>query len=140
MNEVISHAAQKGLDPVPVRTVAAPADGELIPMNEIPDPVFSSGQLGKCVGILPENGSIYSPCDGTLVSIAETRHAVTVRSDEGGEYLLHVGLDTVKLGGRGFTVLVREGERVSRMQKLMEADLDLIRKSGYSTMVIVVKL
>ena len=120
--------------------ILAPADGELIPMEEIPDPVFSGGQLGSCIGILPENGSIYSPCSGTVVSIAQTRHAITIRADEGDEYLLHVGIDTVKLGGRGFTVFVREGAHVSRLQKLMEADLDLIRENDYSTVVVMVKL
>ena len=122
------------------RTVLAPADGELIAMNEIPDPVFSSGQLGECIGILPDNGRIYSPCSGTILHIAETGHAVTVRSDEGEEYLLHIGIDTVRLGGKGFDVLVREGEHVNSAQMIMEADLDLIRENGYSTMVIMVRL
>ena len=121
-------------------TVLAPADGELIAMNEIPDPVFSSGQLGECIGILPNNGSIYSPCSGTILHIAETGHAVTVRSDKDEEYLLHIGIDTVRLGGKGFTVLVREGEHVNSAQKIMEADLDLIKENGYSTVVIMVRL
>ena len=134
-----AEAGNKG-GSVSARTLLAPADGELVPMNEIPDPVFSSGQLGECIGILPDNGSIFSPCSGTVTHIAETGHAVTVRSDEGGEVLLHVGIDTVKLGGKGFDVLVREGERVNSSQKIMEADLDIIRESGYSPMVIMVKL
>lgn len=120
--------------------VFAPADGELIPMNEIPDPVFSTGQLGECIGILPDSGSIFSPCDGILVSIAETKHAVTIRSDKGEEYLIHAGIDTVKLGGKGFDVLVREGDPVSRAQRIMDIDIDLLRNSGYSPMVILVKL
>lgn len=120
--------------------VLAPADGELIPMNEIPDPVFSEGHLGKCIGILPDNGSIFSPCSGTIIHISETGHAVTIRSDEGKEILLHIGIDTVKLGGKGFDVLVQEGEHVNSSQKIMEADLAFIRESGYSTMVIMVEL
>ena len=126
--------------PAPASKPAAPADGALIPMNEIPDTVFSSGQLGKCIGILPDNGNIYSPCDGTIVSIAETKHAVTIHSDEGEDYLVHVGIDTVKLAGKGFEVLVAEGDRVSRSQQLMKADLATITQAGYSTMVILVKL
>lgn len=120
--------------------LAAPADGELVSMPEIPDPVFSSGRLGKCVGIIPENGDIYSPCEGTVISIAETKHAVTIRSDNGEELLIHVGIDTVKLGSRGFEVLVTEGERIKRTQKIMKADLDIITSAGFSTMVILVKL
>ena len=100
----------------------------------------SSGQLGKCIGILPDNGSIYSPCDGTIVSIAETKHAVTIHSDEGEDYLVHVGIDTVKLAGKGFEVLVSEGDRISRAQHIMNADLAAITQAGYSTMVILVKL
>lgn len=120
--------------------IFAPADGKLVPMNEIPDPVFSTGQLGKCVGIIPDNGNIYSPCDGTIVTVIETKHAVTISSDDGKDYLLHVGIDTVKLGGKGFNVLVNEGEHVSKSQKIMETDLDIIKESGYSTMVISVML
>ena len=119
---------------------AAPADGELIPMEEIPDPVFSKGQLGKCIGIIPENGNIYSPCAGTIVSIADTKHAITLSPESGEEYLIHVGIDTVKLSGKGFNVLVSEGEHVSLSQKIMEADLDVIKGAGFSTMIILVKL
>ena len=118
----------------------APADGELIPMQEIPDPVFSSGKLGKCIGILPENGNIWSPCDGTVVSIAETKHAITIKADNGEEFLVHVGIDTVKLGGKGFMVLVSEGDYIGKSQKIMTADLDVIRGAGLSTMVIICKL
>ena len=132
--------AAAGEEKKAVHPALAPADGELIPMDEIPDPVFSSGQLGKCIGILPDNGSIFSPCDGTIVSIAETKHALTIRSDEGEEYLIHVGIDTVKLAGKGFRVLVGEGVPVRKSQKIMEANLDFIRKSGFSPMVIMVKL
>ncbi len=133
--------AEQGRVPVEAsRPVSAPADGELVLMDEIPDPVFSSGQLGKCIAIRPENGSIFSPCDGTIAAIAETGHAVTIRSAEGDEYLIHVGIDTVKLGGKGFEVLVREGEHISRAQKIMEADLGFIKENGYQDMVILVKL
>ncbi len=124
----------------PAVTVLSPVDGETVSMEEISDPVFSSGQLGKCIGIIPENGNIYAPFDGTVVGIAQTLHALTVRADSGEEYLLHIGINTVELGGKGFKVLVGEGERVSKSQKIMEADLELIKESGYSTMVIIVKL
>ena len=122
------------------RSIYAPADGKLIPMNEIPDPVFSDGQLGKCIGILPENGHVFSPCDGKIIHVAETGHAVTICSDDGKEYLLHVGIDTVKLGGKGFKVLVSEGEHVNRSKKIIEADLGFIEKSGFSTVVVLAQL
>ena len=118
---------------------AAPAEGELIPMAEIPDPVFSEGIMGECVGILPEHGEIYAPLDGTAGTVAATKHAVSFRGN-GEEILVHAGLDTVKLNGEGFTVLVREGDAVKQGQPVMHMDLDVIRAAGYNPMVIVVRL
>lgn len=120
-------------------TLAAPADGKLIPMEDIPDEVFASGTLGECVGILPENGKIYAPCDGVVSDIADTKHAVTFSSSDGMKILIHAGIDTVTLKGEGFTVLVEEGQTVQKGDVIMEADLDVIRKAGLSTMVIMVR-
>lgn len=117
-------------------SLAAPADGQVIPMEEIPDEAFSSGTLGDCIGILPEKGSIYSPCDGIVTSVAETEHAITFTASDGRSILLHVGIDTVKLQGKGFDVLVEEGQKVEKGDKVMEADLDVIARSGHSTIVI----
>ena len=119
--------------------ICAPAEGELIPMAEIPDPVFSGGAMGECVGILSQDGRIYAPVSGTVSVVAATRHAVSFRSG-GTEMLVHVGIDTVKLGGEGFRVHVREGDRVRQGQLVMEADLDLIRAKGLNPMVIAVRL
>ena len=116
--------------------IAAPADGKLIPMEDIPDPVFSSGTMGECAGILPENGMIYAPCDGTVAGIAQTKHAITFTSSDGREILVHVGIDTVRLNGNGFTVFVEEGSTVCKGEKVMEADLDVIRSAGLSPIVI----
>lgn len=131
-DNVSEHAGQVEL--------AAPADGELIPMKEIPDPVFAAGQLGECIGIIPENGNIYSPCDGRIIGVAETKHAITIGAEDGTGVLVHVGIDTVSLDGRGFDVLVREGEHVKKSQQIMTADFDVIRQAGLSDMVILVKM
>lgn len=117
-------------------TLAAPADGKLIPMKEIPDAVFASGTLGVCAGILPENGKIYAPCDGVVSVVTETKHAVTFSTPKGKNILLHAGIDTVKLGGKGFTVLVRKGDPVKKGDPVLEADLDVIRQAGFSPVVI----
>ena len=119
--------------------IKAPADGELIPMEEIPDEVFSSGMMGECAGILPTDGTIYAPITGTVVTVAKTGHAISFRNPD-TQILVHVGLDTVKLNGEGFTVRVSEGQTVKQGQPVMEADLDLIRRRGYNPMVIVVRL
>ncbi len=121
-------------------SILSPADGELIPMEEIPDPVFSGGMMGKCVGILPENGTICAPISGTVTTVAAAGHAVSLRGENGREILIHAGLDTVKLNGEGFKVLVREGEKVKQGQLMMEADIRLIRERGFNPMIIVVQI
>ena len=119
--------------------IYAPAEGELVPMADIPDPVFSGGTMGECVGILSEDGKIYAPFTGTVSTVARTGHAISF-SGSGEEVLVHVGIDTVQLKGEGFHVLVREGDSVQRGQLVMEADCPLIRARGLNPMVIVVRL
>ncbi len=116
--------------------IAAPADGKLIPRAEIPDPVFAFGSMWQCVGIMPENGNIYAPCDGTVSGIAATKHAMTFIAADDREILVHVGIDTVGLDGRGFEVLVQEDAAVSKGEIVMKADLDVIREAKLSTVVI----
>ena len=123
-----------------ISSIAAPADGELIPMEDIPDPAFSSGKLGPCLGIMPENGSVYSPCDGIISLIAETKHAVTITASDGRNILVHAGIDTVRLAGKGMDVLAGEGDFVLQGQKIMEINIDQIREAGFSPMVIVADL
>ena len=120
--------------------IRSPAEGELIPMEEIPDPVFSEGVMGGCVGIMPANGSIYAPVSGMVTTVVHTGHAVSFRTKNGEEILVHAGLDTVKLNGEGFEVLVREGDEVIQGQPVMKADLDLIRTRGYNPIIIVVRV
>ena len=120
-------------------TVAAPADGVLVPMEEIPDPAFSAGTLGECIGILPDNGAVYAPCSGTIVEIADTKHALTLSDPDGRKLLIHLGINTVSLNGRPFTVYGKVGDSVKQGQKLADADLDMIRAAGLSPMVIVVR-
>ncbi len=120
--------------------VGAPADGELIPMAEIPDPVFAGGGLGECFGVLPENGCVYAPVSGVILDVARTGHAVTIVQDDGRKILVHVGIDTVTLGKEAFTLHVGSGSRVKKGRLLMEADLDMIEKAGFSPMVVVVAL
>ena len=108
-------------------------------MAEIPDPVFSSGTLGECVGILSEDGKIYAPFRGTVSAVARTKHALSFRGEE-GEVLVHVGIDTVRLSGEGFTLHVAEGDPVEPGQLVLQADISLIRERGLNPMVIVVRL
>ena len=119
--------------------IKAPADGELIPMEEIPDEAFASDLLGTCLGILPTDGTIYAPISGTVKTVAKARHAISFANGD-TEILVHVGIDTVRLNGEGFAVKVEEGQRVEEGQIVMEADLALIREKGFNPMVIVVRI
>lgn len=116
--------------------LVSPADGTLISMEEIPDPVFASGTMGKCFGVVPDNGLIYAPAGGEIENIAATKHAFTIRTPSGNHILVHVGIDTVNLKGEGFSVIRGEGQTVSSGDPVLRADLALIRKAGYQTMVI----
>ena len=118
--------------------LAAPASGETIPMKQIPDVMFSSGVIGKCIGIMPENGRILAPCDGEVVEISDTNHALTFKTDDGMEILLLVGIDTFTLNGEGLNPLVTEGMTVTKGQPVMDADLDKIREADLSPIVITV--
>lgn len=119
--------------------ISSPADGELIPMKEIPDPVFSGGIMGECVGIMPADGRVRAPLSGTVTAVAAAGHAVSI-SDGREEILVHVGLDTVRLNGEGFRVHVREGDRVEQGQLILEADLDRIRSGGFNPMIVVARI
>ena len=118
--------------------LTAPVGGETVPMKQIPDVMFSSGVIGNCIGIMPENGHILSPCEGVVAEIADTNHALTFRSADGMEVLLLVGLDTFILNGEGLRPLVKEGESVARGQAVMEVDLARIQEAGLSPIVITV--
>ena len=120
--------------------IGAPADGVLIPMEQIPDETFAQGLLGQCFGIEPENGAVCAPVSGTVTTIAETCHAIGLHSDGGRDILLHIGIDTVTLKGRGFTPKTAVGAHVKKGETLMEADLSVIREAGLDPMVITVLL
>lgn len=110
-----------------------PVVGKLISLKEIADGVFSEGILGMGAGIEPEEGVVYAPFDGKVIQVADTKHAIGLESSKGIELLVHVGMDTVEMKGEGFDVLVKEGERVVRGQKLMSFSIDAIKKAGHPT-------
>ncbi len=118
--------------------LVAAVDGETVPMKQIPDIMFSSGVIGKCIGIMPENGCILAPCDGVVTEISDTKYAVTFLAPGGMEVILLAGLDTFLLNGSGFDLCVKEGDSVKAGQKVMDADLEQIEKAGLSPIVITV--
>ncbi|WP_445570833.1 phosphoenolpyruvate--protein phosphotransferase [Pseudomonas sp. E102] len=107
-------------------TLSAPLSGPVLTLTNVPDAVFASGAMGDGIAIDPLNDTLYAPCDGEVIHVARTGHAVTLRADNGAELLLHLGLDTVELQGDGFFMLVKEGTRVSNGQALLRYDLDKV--------------
>lgn len=118
--------------------VTAPFSGTLVPLSEVPDETFASGVLGEGIAIEPSDGLFCSPVDGTVETIAETKHAIGFAADNGLEILVHVGLETVSLNGEGFEILVKEGDRVKAGQPVARADLALIRERGLKTITSIV--
>lgn len=107
--------------------VFSPLNGQVLPLEQVPDPVFSQKMMGEGVAIMPTGGDVVAPVDGTVVLISNTKHAIGIRTKDDTEVLIHVGLETVTLKGEGFTVFVNEGDVVSVGQKLMAVDWDFIK-------------
>ncbi|HHW1845693.1 TPA: PTS sugar transporter subunit IIA, partial [Pseudomonas aeruginosa] len=116
----------------------APLSGPVMPLNRVPDPVFSSGTLGEGIAIDPLNDCLHAPCAGLVSHLARTRHALSLRADNGAELLLHVGLDTVQLQGEGFEALVEEGARVIEGQPLLRFDLDRVARGSRSLITVMI--
>ena len=115
------------------KLITAPVSGRIIPIEEVPDEVFSQKILGDGIAVIPEDGKIYSPVDGVVSSLTDTHHAYGFTSDDGLEVLVHFGLDTVSLGGEGFIPHVKEGDRVKKGDLVCEVDMDLIKSKGLKT-------
>ena len=116
---------------VPGGQAIQPVPGKVIPREQIPDETFATGVLGDGVGVDPTEGVVYAPFDGEITNIFDTNHAVSIEG-KGMELLIHVGVDTVNMKGDGFRGFVKEGDQVKAGQKLIEFDIEKIRKAGYS--------
>lgn len=115
-----------------------PVPGQVVALAEVPDPVFSSGSMGEGVGIVPSSSTIVAPADGTLAVAMGTGHAYGIVTDDGIELLVHIGVDTVNMGGEGFTSRVSKGDRVAAGQVLAEVDLAAIEAAGHPTTTILI--
>ena len=111
----------------------APMAGKAVPISEVPDPTFSEGMLGNGIAIEPTDGKVYAPCDATVDMMFTTGHAVSLVADCGAEILIHVGLETVSLEGKPFTVHAANGDKVKKGQLLIEVDLDAVKAAGLPT-------
>lgn len=110
----------------------SPLAGEIIELSKVPDPVFSQKIMGDGYAIHPSVGKVVAPCDGEIMTLVPSHHAIGLKSDQGQEILIHLGIDTVKLNGKGFTPLIAQGDQVRKGQPLLEVDLNYVKKQGYS--------
>ncbi|MCD8089898.1 MAG: beta-glucoside-specific PTS transporter subunit IIABC [Clostridiales bacterium] len=109
-------------------TVYSPLNGEAKAIEEVNDPTFSQGVLGQGVAIIPSEGKLYAPFDGTVASVFDTKHAICLENGSGAEMIIHIGLDTVNLGGKYFTAKVKNEDKVKKGDLLIEFDLEAIKK------------
>lgn len=119
-------------------TLYAVATGELIPISDVNDPVFSQKMMGDGFAVLPESGAIYSPIVGEILSVFQTKHAVGMKMANGLEILLHMGIDTVELNGTPFDIKVSEGTKVSQETQIAAVDIEAIKSAGKATDMVVV--
>jgi len=130
-DEKIFGAKKDGNKILEKEILTSPLIGEVMALEEVPDEAFSSGVVGKGVAILPSEGKVIAPADGTVMTIFPTGHALGLITDKGTEILIHIGIDTVKLNGQYFQAKVKQGDTVKRGQVLVEFDLEKIKAAGY---------
>ena len=111
--------------------IGSPVNGEIVPITTVPDPVFSQEMVGRGIAIMPADGKFYAPCDGKLAVLFPTGHAYCIKSSEGAEILIHIGIDTVKLQGKHFTMHTTQGSDVKKGDLIIEADLKAIKTAGF---------
>lgn len=116
----------------PGAEIAVPMAGKLLPLSSVPDQIFSQKMMGDGFAIEPTDGTVVAPVDGTIVNLFPTKHAIGLETADGREVLVHVGIDTVNLKGKGFEALVEQGDQVKQGQPLLKADLRIIAEEAAS--------
>ncbi|WP_213975581.1 PTS sugar transporter subunit IIA [Tepidanaerobacter acetatoxydans] len=113
--------------------IVAPQSGRAFSIVEVPDQVFADKIVGDGIAIEPTENAVYAPITGKIVLIAQTYHALGIEADDGLNVMVHLGIDTVKLGGKGFNCYVNVGQRVKKGDKLMDMDIAFVKEKGFST-------
>ncbi|EWH23056.1 PTS sugar transporter subunit IIA [Bacillus haynesii] len=110
--------------------IFSPLTGQLVPLEQVPDPVFSEKMMGDGIAVIPEEGMLVSPVEGEVVQVFHTKHAIGIKSVSGLDILLHVGLETVELNGEGFNVFIKEGQTVKVGDPLLNFDISFLRNEN----------
>lgn len=113
--------------------LSAPVTGEVLALEEVPDPVFSQKMMGEGIAINPSEGVVVSPVDGEIVQLFPTKHAIGIETKSGAEILIHIGLETVGMEGEGFEAYVSQGDKVKEGDKLITFDMNLVKEKAKST-------
>jgi len=124
--------------PVEKELLYSPANGIVVPVSDVADPVFSQKMMGDGFAVIPTDGNIYSPAKGKVLSVFPTKHAVGILLDSGLELLLHMGLDTVELNGKPFEVFVKEGQALTADTLIAKVDLAQLQEAGKDSAMVVV--
>lgn len=136
--DISDNNKEKIINKEEVVKLSPPAEGEIIELKDVKDEAFSSKALGDGYAIIPSSGIITAPADGTITAAPDSKHAIGIELDNGIELLIHVGINTVNLNGKGFNLLVKEGDKIHQGQKLMEVDLKLLKELNYDTSIITI--
>jgi len=131
MDTLVVNALKRDSGTAEKDLVASPLIGEMIPLAEVPDEAFATGALGKGIAIRPTVGEVYAPANATVTFLFPTNHAIGLTTENGTEILIHIGMDTVQLEGKGFTSHVKQGDKVTAGQLLLEFDIAYIQQAGY---------
>lgn len=129
---------KKGTSTLDSAKIVSPVTGKMIPTSEIKDAVFSQEIMGQTIGIVPSEGVVVAPVSGKVVVLFPTGHAFGILGDDGNEYLVHIGIDTVSLNGKGFKNFVKQGDIVKMGQKIVKVDLETIKNAGLDTTVMLI--
>lgn len=111
--------------------ISSPVNGELVPIETVSDPTFAQEMIGKGVAIQPSEGKFYAPADGKLMALFPTGHAYAMTTKDGAEVLVHIGIDTVKLGGEHYTIHAKQGDDVKKGDLIVEVDLEGVKNAGF---------
>jgi len=130
-NTTNPEASENAVDSVAEEVLYSPVKGRVVPLSEVADETFAGELLGTTIAVEPEDGKVTAPCDGEITNIFETGHAVCLTTKTGGELLIHIGIDTVKMDGTGFVKKVADGDQVKAGDVLVEVDLDAVKEAGH---------